>query len=262
MGADNQFYCINKFPKRLFESNNKILINDNAGVGKSTVLKMMFRYAIDESLEIPFYIDMKSLIKGEELISIEDYIIESFPSFKNIPSKDFLHRHLGDGTYLFLFDGADEVPDKVKEPVYREVKRFCTAVSNSKFVIATRDEDIILSAFNEFKSHSINPLKKHEAYALLRKYEFKDVKADELISEIEKDENSGISEFLANPLLTTLLYTAYVYKRKIPLKKSLFFHQIYNSLYENHDATKIGFLTREKKSGLDHLLTHKSEIRL
>ncbi len=242
---------INGYPEELFIKDNKIIINDNAGMGKSTILKMLYRYTIDEAKGVPFYIDMKSLINGDDVIAVQDFILKTFPKFSKVPTEDFWLRTLDSSKFLFLFDGADEVPDIMKSKVFDVIKEFCTKASHCNFVVATRNEDIILSSFYDFTSHQINPLKEEEAYLLLRKYQFKDVNAEELIQELEKAENTPVKEFLTNPLLTTLLYTAYAYKRKIPLKKNLFFSQIYNALYENHDATKIGHLTREKKSGLD-----------
>ena len=249
--AESNDYKIDKYPNKLFRSHSKILIKDSAGMGKSTVLKMIFRFSIDEGKRIPFYIDLKSLIKNEEVLSVENYILDTFPTFLKQPSKLFLLTLLQETPFLFLFDGADEVADNFKNAVFDSVLKFCSNAKLCDFVVATRDEDKILSSFNSFHSCSINPLKQEEAYDLLRKYQFKDVKASDLISELEKKENTPVLEFLKNPLLTTLLYTAYAYKKKVPLKKNLFFGQIFEALYENHDATKIGYLTREKKSGLD-----------
>lgn len=246
-----QQITLDGYPERMFDEDNKIIINDNAGMGKSTILKMLYRYTIDEAKGVPFYIDLKSLIKGDEILTVQDFILKTFPQFSNLPTEEFWLRTLDSSKFLFLFDGADEVPDAMKTSVFDTVKEFCAKASHCNFIVATRNEDLILSSFYDFTSYQIRPLLEEEAYLLLRKYQFKDVNAEELINELEKIENTPVKEFLTNPLLTTLLYTAYAYKRKIPLKKNLFFSQIYNALYENHDATKIGHLTREKKSGLD-----------
>ena len=48
---------VNKFPIELFKETNKILIKDTAGMGKSTLLKMIFRYSVVNKQYIPFYID-------------------------------------------------------------------------------------------------------------------------------------------------------------------------------------------------------------
>ncbi|MFC4654790.1 NACHT domain-containing protein [Rheinheimera marina] len=243
---DTEEVKVDKYPAGAIEKHNKIIIKDTAGMGKSTVLKMLFRYCFDTAKRVPIYIDLKSLIDEEKIIPVEVYMHKSFPSFTEKPSQDFINLLLQRAPFLFLFDGADEVPDKHKPKLFKEISDFQAKASNSAFIIATRDEDKILSSFNDFTSASIQPLKKNEAYLLLERYQFEDVKASDLITEIEKPENASVLDFLKNPLLTTLLYTAYAYKKKVPLKKSLFFKQIYEALYENHDATKIGYLTREK----------------
>ncbi|HBK5919101.1 TPA: NACHT domain-containing protein [Vibrio alginolyticus] len=242
---------VNEFPSALFKSHSKIIINDDAGMGKSTLLKMLYRYAVESSEIIPFYIDIKSLIKKDKVQTIQEYIISTNPDFSDDISIKFLNDEFIKKSYLFLLDGADEVSDDMKSEVFDKIRTFTENAKHCKFVVATRNEDKILSAFNDFISFKIEPLEIEQAYSLLRKYQFGSSKADLLIEEIEKKENHAVKEFLANPLLTSLLYTAYEHSKTIPLKKSSFFSQIYRSLYENHDATKIGYLTRAKLSGLD-----------
>lgn len=242
---------VNKFPIELFKETNKILIKDTAGMGKSTLLKMIFRYSVDNKQYIPFYIDLKSLIKEDKILSIIDNLIDNFPSFTEIPSKDFLKRIFEKGDFIFLFDGADEVSDTFKEKVFIEINKFIKISSKSKFIIATREEEKIISSFNHFIPFRIKELSKNEAYDLIRKYDTNNDIAEKLILEINKKENKVVFDFLVNPLLTTLLFTAYSYNKKIPLKKNLFYKQVYESLFENHDSSKIGYLSREKKSGLD-----------
>ncbi|MDF4418381.1 NACHT domain-containing protein [Vibrio parahaemolyticus] len=242
---------MDQYPSDIFDLSRKVLICDSAGMGKSTLLKMIYRYAIDDIAQIPFYIDLKSLIHNEKVESVEDHLLRTFPSFNETPSKGLFTQLLEHNKYLFLFDGADEVADKYKEEVFRSVNVFSDKAKSSSIVVATREEDLILSSFYDFRLFKIKNLTKDCAFALLRKYEFKDCVAENLIDEIENNANKTIEEFLKNPLLTTLLYTAYSYSRQVPLKKSLFYKQVYHALYENHDATKQGFLTREKKSGLD-----------
>lgn len=247
----NETILVDKFPKKLFANKNKILIKDTAGMGKSTLLKMIFRYSIDEKENIPFYIDLKSLIKEEKVLSVIDSFIDNFPSFTDIPSEDFLKRIFEKGSFIFLFDGADEVGDTFKEKVFSEINKFIKIAFNSKFIVATREEEKIISSFNHLVPFRIKELKKEEAYNLIRKYDPANEIAESLIQEINKKENETVFDFLVNPLLTTLLFTAYFYNKKIPLKKNLFYKQVYESLFENHDSSKIGYLSREKTSGLD-----------
>ncbi|MFA0024376.1 NACHT domain-containing NTPase [Vibrio sp. 10N.261.49.A5] len=244
-------YVCDSFPEEIFDENNKIIICDSAGMGKSTLLKMLFRYAINDSYHLPFYIDLKSLIDGDKVLNVEEYIENTLPSFTKNPSLDFIKTLFDENQYLFLFDGADEVPDSYKKKVFAKIDEFSSKANKSKFIIATREEDIILSSFYDCIKFGIKPLTESEAYTLIRKYEFDDVSSEEVIEAVQQQKNESIKEFLENPLLTSLLYKAYTHSKSIPIKKSKFYKQVYSALFENHDSTKPKHLVREKKSGLD-----------
>ena len=51
--------CIDKYPKDNFKKyNNRIFIVDNAGMGKSTIMKFLFINLINKSYGIPFFIKL------------------------------------------------------------------------------------------------------------------------------------------------------------------------------------------------------------
>lgn len=242
---------IDKYPSNIFKHLNKIIIVDSAGMGKSTILKMLFRYAIEEDIILPFYIDMKSLIDEDEekVINVIDLILKEFPSFTEKPKEQFLKKIFEQESYLFLFDGADEVPDKYKKQVYSEIDSFMNVNRKNKFIVATREENIILSSFHGLDIFHIAKLKHQESFLLIKKY-YEDA-SEKLIKELNNQKNRTILEFLENPLLTTLLITAYSYGQTIPFKKSLFYRQVYQALFETHDSHKLGSFSREKSSNLD-----------
>nr|WP_321386246.1 NACHT domain-containing protein [uncultured Vibrio sp.] len=241
---------IDKFPDSLLKEHRKVIISDSAGMGKSTLLKMVYRYTIEEAPIIPFYIDLKTIINDGNVISIEEYILNNYPSFTKTPSLKFIKGLIEKNPYLFLFDGADEVPDLKKEEVFKSVNSFCNKAIKSNFIIASRKEDKILSSFPEFEICNIKPLSTTESELLILKCGKDKEISSRLIDELKKPQNESVKEFLRNPLLTTLLHAAYQYTKRIPLKKSLFFSQIFDALFEDHDSNKPGVFTREVKSGL------------
>lgn len=101
------------------------------------------------------------------------------------------------------------------------------------------------------QSSLIEPLKKADSYALIKKYDPDGKRSAQLIDRLEENALKGVEEFLKNPLLTTLLYRCYEYKNQIPLKKPIFYRQVYDALYDWHDSSKDGYNTRSKKSNLD-----------
>ena len=61
----------------------------------------------------------------------------------------------------------------------------------------------------------------------------------------------GINDFLQNPLLVSLLFAAFDYKQIIPLKKHIFYRQVYDAYFDSHDLSKGDNYIHDKASGLD-----------
>ncbi len=61
----------------------------------------------------------------------------------------------------------------------------------------------------------------------------------------------NIAEFLTNPLLVSLLFTAFQHKQTIPFKKHIFYRQVYDANFESHDLTKGDSYTHDKYSKLE-----------
>ncbi|WP_214780544.1 hypothetical protein [Exiguobacterium sp. s22] len=94
-------------------------------------------------------------------------------------------------------------------------------------------------------------LSKEEAYKLLSKYDTKNIMVDRLIKELELKSNLNVTEFLENPLMVSLLFKAYKHKNILPFKKNIFYRQVYDALYNEHDLSKGGSFEHEKKCKLD-----------
>ena len=61
----------------------------------------------------------------------------------------------------------------------------------------------------------------------------------------------NISEVLTNPLLVSLLFTAFQHKQTIPFKKHIFYRQVYDANFESHDLTKGDSYTHDKYTKLE-----------
>ncbi len=154
------------------------------------------------------------------------------------------------GGVTFFLDGFDEVSIRDREAVMKDIKRVIEEFPKNHYVISSRPENA-LAAFAGFHRFKIEPLQKHESFLLIKKYDNNGPHSEQLIKRLGTNELSNVVEFLKNPLLTTLLYRCYEYKSQIPLRKPAFYRQVYDALYDWHDATKDGYNTREKTSRLD-----------
>lgn len=229
------------------DATRKVLIVDTAGMGKTTLLKYLFLCCVREEAGIPIYIELRKLNKK---LSILDFILEQLSDLHGRCKEELLMQLLSTGAFVFFLDGYDEIPENERAAVTPGLQSFFEKAPNNRFVLTSREETGLI-AFPEFQRYIIQPLEKEEAYTLLRKYGENQL-AETLIQKLKQPENAPIHEFLTNPLLTSLLYKSFEYKHIIPLKRHIFYRQVYEALYESHDLTKDGGgYLRTKRCGLD-----------
>lgn len=245
--------CIDKYPIDDFQKyNNRIFIVDNAGMGKSTIMKFLFINLINNSFGIPFFIELRKLTKNTTIIEyllseIED-ISDTMPLERK---KAFLRYLVNNGDCIFFFDGYDEISLEDKKQITTTLQNFIKVAHKNTYIISSRKEDCLASFYNKFCFFYIEPLKKEEAFTLLRKFDNDGVLSKKIIEKLNEVSSMRIIfEFLGNPLMVSLLYTAYRYENDIPLRKIEFYNQVYKALYSNHDLTKGDSYVHQKYSKL------------
>ncbi|MDT0173089.1 NACHT domain-containing protein [Exiguobacterium sp. BRG2] len=245
---DDEKYYIDSYPESMMDSYNKIVITDDAGMGKSTLLKWIFVNTIHSERYIPIFIELRKLSKDKNII---DEIEKELNGLESIISKDVIYEMLKKGDFVFLLDGYDEIPQQFTKEVTEEIQHFISRADKNKFILTSRPQSAIAS-FNNFHEFKIKSLENEEAFSLIRKYDKKNTFSETLISLIvEKEELINLHEFLSNPLMVSLLYKGYEHKQTIPYKKSIFYRQVYDALFEDHDLAKGGAYVHEKLCLLD-----------
>ena len=238
---------IDKYPVELVKEYSKILITDTAGMGKSTLTKFLFLDVIENGHGIPIYIELRRLSK-------ERTILREIKEQLNSLSKDFdselLLRFIQTGDFVFFLDGYDEIPFSEIKSVTSDIQDFISKANKNIFFMTSRPESS-LSCFGDFQGFSIMELSNNEAYELLTKYDKNGDTSRKLIAELKTGRYKVVYEFLKNPLLVSLLFTAYEYKHMIPLKKHIFYRQVYDAYFEYHDLSKGDSFVHNKYSKLD-----------
>lgn len=239
---------IESYPQEWIQKcRGKILIEDTAGMGKSTLLKRLFLDVVDNAKAIPIFVELRRL-SGEHTILQEIYT--QLNSLTKEFDKSLMLELFKKGGFIFLLDGYDEIALNEREAVIRDLQDFISKAGDNEYLLTSRPENA-LSSFGDFWRTSINPLEKEEAYALLTKYDNEGKISQDLIRKIQQSEYRAIEEFLSNPLLASLLFTAYEHKQIIPLKKHLFYRQVYDALLEGHDLSKGESYIHERRCKLD-----------
>ncbi len=240
-------YKIEGYPSTITKNYQKVLITDTAGMGKSTLMKRIFLDIIDKRIGIPILIELRRLTKEKKIL---DEIHEQLNAVNKEFNKDLLLELIIDGEFVFILDGYDEISLSDREDVTQDLQNFVSKANINYFFLTSRPEGA-LKSFGDFQEFTIEPLKKKEAFELLRRYDNHGSVSLLLTKKLSEFEMSNVEEFLTNPLLVSLLFTAFEHKQVIPFKKHIFYRQVYDANFESHDLTKGDSYMHEKLSGLD-----------
>lgn len=247
--------AVDSFPVGLFEKNRKALLIDVAGMGKSTISKVIFLRSLEERKYLPLLIDLRRLT---EQIGVEESIMIQFGiSDSNF---DYLKEFLRGQSLLFILDGFDEISDKSKVAVARGVRSFIDRAANAKFLMTSRPE-LPFGEYADFSLYKIQELTKAQASKLIKNYGEAygiEDRARALLEELRARHDESVSSFLKNPLLTSLLFRAFEFKSVVPVKRGVFYRQVFDALYEAHDLSKETGYVREKRTGLHHDDFHRA----
>ncbi|GAB3304004.1 NACHT domain-containing protein [Hymenobacter tenuis] len=238
---------IDSYPKKLLPAFDKVLLVDTAGMGKSTISRFLFLKAIEGNHGVPIFIELRRLRTG---VTILELVQNDLDKINEAFDKNLLLNLIDRGDFIFIFDGFDEIPVKDREFATQHLQDFVAKVPNNKFLITSR-QDSALNAFADFQRFVIKPLRQQEAYDLLKKYDYNGDVSAALIKKLEENHGDTLKSFLVNPLLVSLLFKAYDFKPTLPLRADVFYRQVYEALFENHDLSKGGSFIRQKSSGLN-----------
>jgi len=238
---------ITGFPTSITNKYQRILITDSAGMGKSTLMKKIFLDIIDNNHGIPILIELRRLSKDKSLLK---EIHEQLNSLNDIFDEKLMLEFIQDGGFIFILDGYDEIPLSDREHVTKDIQKFIEKAPENIYFLTSRPENA-LASFGDFQGFTIEPLKKKEAFELLRKYDRQGNLSELLIKKLKEPDMKNIDEFLTNPLLVSLLYTAFEFKQVVPFKKHLFYRQVYDANFESHDLTKGDSYMHDKYTLLD-----------
>lgn len=246
-GNDDEQVKVDKYPVDIVKKYNKILIMDTAGMGKSTLTKRLFLDIIENGHGIPIYLEMRRLTKERPiLVEIQEQISSLSKKFDTALLLEFIQI----GGFIFFLDGYDEIALDERSAVTTNIQDFISKAGKNTFILTSRPEQA-LTSFGDFQVFRINPLAKKEAYELLRKYDKQGIVSKRLIDELKSGQYEAINEFLKNPLLVSLLFAAFEYKQTIPLKKHVFYRQVYDAYFDSHDLSKGDSYIHDKCSNLD-----------
>lgn len=243
--------------QNLFSISNYCTLIGNAGSGKSMMFKHLFFNCLKENTGIPLVIELRNLNKYEG--TLKDYIIGMLTDFELSKNEGILHRMLRSGSFVFLFDGYDEIYQDKLEQTTNDILHFIDQFSDNKFVISSRPEANI-DLLPRFENFYLNGLKIDESLIFAQQQleirkgnitpDFKESVLDVITN------NKEVKPYLKNPLLLSMFLLVFELNQEVPNKKSDFYDYVFTALSTEHNSlSKPGFVY-PKKSNLSN-----SELR-
>jgi hypothetical protein len=241
-------YEIAAFPNSLFKRSRQNLIIDSAGMGKSTLSRFLFLRAPTESADrlLPILVELRRMRPAEGLLEFISREIELFKGSNY--SKEILVSLLDSGLFLLILDGVDEIQDSCKPQFVDGLREVLSKCSACKLWVTSRNEPL-LTEFPALSRWRIEPLHREGAYKLISNYERNKEIARQLTDTLKARSLETVETFLGTPLLVVLLVGSYEQKPYIPVKRSNFYYQVFDAVFERHDALKGGYV-RARKSNL------------
>lgn len=236
---------IEGLPREFEHEGKRILIVDRAGMGKSTLVKRIFIDIYDNHTRIPLFVELRRISNDQTVLN---YIQEMVGA--GVDATNTLLHDLELGNFVLFLDGFDEVQMEFRDKMKSDIMSFVSKYGRNIFIVTSRPEDDF-EKFANFERYTIARLERDESYDLLKKHDKYHDLSESLIKKLNLDENKSVLEYLQTPLLVSLLYAAFNFKHTIPLKKHLFYEQVFEAFFERHDLTKEVGYVHEKKSRLD-----------
>lgn len=236
--------------KELFGAYSNVAIFGNAGSGKSTLVNFLYLNAIEECYKYPILISLRQL--NERDISLVEYLKQETLGCKEIEgSYDLFATLLGEGHFLFFFDGYDEITPARQYNIASQIKELMKSYPKNKYVLTSRPLEQ-LYALDSFHNFVVQPLSEKERNTFIRRQfdlDRQDV-AERIIKKITANPKDQYSQILNTPLLVILCILNFQLNSDLPIKKSEFYSHIFDALYQGHDwRSKAGY-ERDRKCNL------------
>lgn len=231
----------------VFNESHCVSILGTAGSGKSTLVNHLFLNTINNYYGIPIIIELRNLNNFEG--SLTEYICKS--SFFNQiePNEPAFNEFLKLGKIVFFFDGFDELYSTKKQNRILEIEGFIDSYYENKFIMTSRPGTGI-ELFRRFENMQVLPLSNAEINVFVEQQVKNEELRKNIIQSIQQEKNSNFIPYLKTPLLLSMYILNYNLHPEVPDKKSKFYSNVFDTLYQRHDGeSKFGF-PREKLSNL------------
>ncbi len=236
------------------DQHRKLMMLGQPGAGKTTFLQHI---AIEcnqgrfQAKYVPIFIRLREFTedaKDAGDFSLFNYISHEFGCCRISQPDETLTKLLYDGRALILLDGLDEVPERHREEVLKQIRKFVSSdYFNNQFIITCRIAEG-LSRFKDFTNVEVADFTPKQIDQLARKWFITFAKQSKCNEQeglrkatefMEKlNENNRIKELAVTPLLLTFICLVFQHKDDFPTKRSELYEEGLSILLNKWDKDR------------------------
>ncbi len=233
---------------QVIRDGDPVIVLGFGGIGKTVFTKHLWLSIFKEPHgKIPVYLEIRRLNSITDA-DLKTYIKRTISPQKKGISQNLFEDFLGDGRFVFIFDGFDELSEQKKESIGEQILHISYEYPKNGFVVSSRHDDRF-SSWQRFKIFKACPFDKKQAVELISKIPYDKDTKKKFITDIVEKKHSSYEAFLSTPLLTLMMLMTFSQFAEVPDKKHIFYRYAFMTLYSWHDSSKESF-NREKQTGL------------
>jgi len=142
---------IDKYPENFIPYFCRAIIEDTAGMGKSTISKKLFLSIVEQKAGIPILIELRHLSSRNRILK---EIQKQISPIGKVINQESILKLINEGDFIFLFDGFDEIANDNRDYVIKEIHSFIEKANHNYFLITSRYEEC-LTSFGDFQRFKI-----------------------------------------------------------------------------------------------------------
>ncbi|WP_289102025.1 hypothetical protein [uncultured Fusobacterium sp.] len=235
----------------ILNEGNKIFITGTGGIGKTIMLKHFYLDTIKNTNLIPVLIELRK-INGNDIdtFNLKKYIIDNLKKSDLKLEDKYFEYTFEEGYYIFLFDGYDEIEEKFKTLIAKEIQGFTFLYDKNYFIISSRPSNELIS-WNDFLELKSLYLRIEQAISLINKLNYDEKVKTKFSKALKNGLFKKYDTFASIPLLLIIMLLTFEANASIPNKLNEFYEQAFSVLFHRHDATK-GMYSRDIRSKLGY----------
>ena len=232
------------------------IVVGHAGSGKSMFMRwlsIMLAQDILNHHKIPLYIELRNLsivlLRDNELL---DVIFDAVSTGRTRADFDQFKLGFEYGQFILVLDGIDEVSPRVRDNFLIKLQELVITYPMATIICSTRPDPQVES-ISTISVLRLNSMTNKQIIDVISRVRFDDEKKKTFINRIKVGSYRKHKDILSNPLLALIMLLTFDHSNDVPEKVTLFYAQIYISLFYKHDASK-GIYTRERYTTLDDVV--------